>query len=342
MKFCEECGAKLEDDAVFCEECGTRLKKASPKIQEKKVNAKKSNNVGVVFLCISVAVGILVILMFVQGKITEDVINGEVTNKVETSEAIATETLIIEEPSIEKSASEESVMEESIAEEVPLEQETFEQESENEKVQDDIEDYVVDDDEGQSPIMSEEEQLYMIEQKIIPAYEQYVRDNFPYMSFAPYSLIYLNDDTIPELVVQGDCEATGYMICTYVNDSVVTMNTNGLNFSFIEKQNALCNSGGNMGYFYDAIYSIQEGVFVLVAEGQSEPIWSNEGYYLYDEENNLLSKYYWNGQEVLEKEYENNLIQTFNEDKAIFDYDLNYYSTIQEAYENVYKPTLIQ
>lgn len=23
MKFCEECGAQLEDDAIFCEECGT-------------------------------------------------------------------------------------------------------------------------------------------------------------------------------------------------------------------------------------------------------------------------------------------------------------------------------
>ena len=24
MKFCENCGAQLEDDAVFCEECGTK------------------------------------------------------------------------------------------------------------------------------------------------------------------------------------------------------------------------------------------------------------------------------------------------------------------------------
>lgn len=23
MRFCEECGAQLEDDALFCEECGT-------------------------------------------------------------------------------------------------------------------------------------------------------------------------------------------------------------------------------------------------------------------------------------------------------------------------------
>ena len=25
MKFCEECGAKLEDDAKFCEECGAAV-----------------------------------------------------------------------------------------------------------------------------------------------------------------------------------------------------------------------------------------------------------------------------------------------------------------------------
>lgn len=25
MKFCEECGAKLDDDSTFCEECGAQV-----------------------------------------------------------------------------------------------------------------------------------------------------------------------------------------------------------------------------------------------------------------------------------------------------------------------------
>ena len=27
MKYCENCGAKLEDDALFCGECGAKVEK---------------------------------------------------------------------------------------------------------------------------------------------------------------------------------------------------------------------------------------------------------------------------------------------------------------------------
>ena len=41
MRFCEECGAPLEDDAKFCEECGTPVEpltadEDSPAIEETK------------------------------------------------------------------------------------------------------------------------------------------------------------------------------------------------------------------------------------------------------------------------------------------------------------------
>ena len=32
MKFCEECGARLEDDAKFCEECGAVVEGYSEEI----------------------------------------------------------------------------------------------------------------------------------------------------------------------------------------------------------------------------------------------------------------------------------------------------------------------
>lgn len=38
MKYCENCGAQLEDDAVFCEECGHKVEKVS---QEKIVDSEK-------------------------------------------------------------------------------------------------------------------------------------------------------------------------------------------------------------------------------------------------------------------------------------------------------------
>ena len=41
MKYCENCGAGLEDSAVFCEECGARVETLP---QEKAVDSEQSND----------------------------------------------------------------------------------------------------------------------------------------------------------------------------------------------------------------------------------------------------------------------------------------------------------
>lgn len=178
---------------------------------------------------------------------------------------------------------------------------------------------------------SEDENLAAkLEQEIIPAYEKYVSENFTEVSGKPYSFIFLNDDEIPELVVEGNCEATGNMICTYINGAVVSMNTQRLSFSFIERGNLLCNSSGNMGYYYDIVSSIGDKEFICVAEGD----WS-EG--RDDETENLVYEYFWDGQQVSEEEYQRLLMQVFDNEKATSNYDLTFYSSIQEAYENIGK-----
>lgn len=39
MKYCENCGAELEDSAVFCDECGARVETVP---QEKAVDSEQS------------------------------------------------------------------------------------------------------------------------------------------------------------------------------------------------------------------------------------------------------------------------------------------------------------
>lgn len=39
MKYCENCGAELEDSAVFCEECGAKVETVP---QEKAVDSEQS------------------------------------------------------------------------------------------------------------------------------------------------------------------------------------------------------------------------------------------------------------------------------------------------------------
>ena len=43
MKFCEECGAPLEDDAVFCEECGTKVVDSPEVINESQTKITSDN-----------------------------------------------------------------------------------------------------------------------------------------------------------------------------------------------------------------------------------------------------------------------------------------------------------
>ncbi len=88
MKFCEECGAQLSDDAVFCEECGTPVEPAVPQniAEEQTVSRsapvteeqgqsspsspdKKSSNGKIVAGVISalVVIGVIIGALFVNG-----------------------------------------------------------------------------------------------------------------------------------------------------------------------------------------------------------------------------------------------------------------------------------
>ncbi len=82
MKFCEECGAQLEEGAVFCEECGTPVEEApqepivvvqsqqiEPAVDQKpkRKPVNKSILVGIIIVVLLVAIGIFVAILFTKG-----------------------------------------------------------------------------------------------------------------------------------------------------------------------------------------------------------------------------------------------------------------------------------
>lgn len=182
---------------------------------------------------------------------------------------------------------------------------------------------------------SKEDFVEMVRNEVIPAYEIYVKKNAMSMSPQPYSFIYLNDDEIPELVVQGDCEASGNIICTYINNQVVVLQTSRLHFSYIPKHNLLNNSGGNMGVYYDKIYSIGDEDFILLNDGEWNEVYDEDYSVKLDENGNILCEYSWDGQEVSSEEYEECLSQVYDIGKEIDSYEMTYYSSIREAYEGI-------
>ena len=120
-------------------------------------------------------------------------------------------------------------------------------------------------------------------------------------------LICVDDDEIPELVIIRGCMADGSVIATVYNDKLSSLELwpDGLNYA--SRKNLLVDSGGRMGDFYDSVYKIKKGKFVIIGKG-TYGIEDESVYDMIDDYENL-EKYYvyhWNGAKVSKKEYYDN------------------------------------
>ena len=128
-----------------------------------------------------------------------------------------------------------------------------------------------------------------------------------------YSLIYVNDDDIPELVIDSGVEAKGCRILTYDGAAVDVLTTRRLGFTYIERENRLCNSDGLMDQYFDDVYEIRNGRWVCIARG--------EYYGYYSGWNDILGRYVcknyiWNGQVTDIGQYMINLSSIYNAQRA--------------------------
>lgn len=163
--------------------------------------------------------------------------------------------------------------------------------------------------------------LYNEVSAAVNAYEEYV-DSVPYMEEnCTFSLIYIDEDEIPELVVYGCCEADGTTICCYYNGEVHEKHLSRLEFTYIEKENLICNGAGHMDVYYDHVYKIEDGEFVEVGMGDYGG-------------NQYIGTYYkWNDVSVSEEEYYRQLNAVYDDSKAIE--PLGYYDCVETAYQNL-------
>ena len=133
--------------------------------------------------------------------------------------------------------------------------------------------------------------------------------------FPRYRLIYVDDDDIPELAIEGYCEAEGCLIVSFHHGEVNILHTLRLGFSYIEKKGLLCNSNGCQGQYYDIVYSLSEGKWKCIFSG---------GRYTYDlgswddEAGKFLDFHYAiDDVEVDEKTYYEKLNKIYDEKAAI-------------------------
>ena len=148
-----------------------------------------------------------------------------------------------------------------------------------------------------------------------------------------YTLIYLDNDDIPELVEVGKSEAAGVRIVNYSNGSVHVNGLNRLYFTYIEGKNLLCNSDGLMDSYYDYIYSIVDGELTLVAQGHYG---AKDGTGLRFDKNGMpIYTYDWNGEDVSEDEYNADFAQVYDSSAAIEGYDTDKLESVKEIIDDI-------
>lgn len=127
-----------------------------------------------------------------------------------------------------------------------------------------------------------------------------------------YSLIYVDDDDIPELVIDSGYEAGGCIVLTFHDGVMDGWQSSRLYFTYIERGNLICNSEGNMGHYYDWVYTIRNGKWCYVDGGvYGDPPDADRPQL--DENGELIYVYRWGEEEevVSEEEYEECLKQVY-------------------------------
>ena len=143
---------------------------------------------------------------------------------------------------------------------------------------------------------------------------------------AKYYMMYLNDDDIPELIVESESIDDGYALLSYRNDNLGGVTLPAGNFSYIEKENLIhIHEGfyGQSGYNY--VYSLTDDIDIttkfLGGYSGKESTLTGEYQLVYEE----------NKEEIEESEYWSRLADVFDTSRMT---ELGEgYTTIQDAYE---------
>ena len=137
-------------------------------------------------------------------------------------------------------------------------------------------------------------------------------------SHSSFSLVFIDNDDIPELYLKGVSEAEGDMICSFKNGGVVYQYLGRIGGGkYVEKSGSIINQNGHMGQYYDNIYKLDKNGFSEVLNARYTERYEHIG----NEEYNIYYEYFIDDTAVSEAEYNNAVNAAFDFSKAISFYD---------------------
>ncbi len=160
------------------------------------------------------------------------------------------------------------------------------------------------------------------EQRWQDAYIGYINDkkhNWTYFddtNMYLYRLVDINNDDIPELYIDYGTTASGSVLCSFYEGSIIEQWLWTYGLSYIEGENLFMDSGGHMDFYYNKVYCISDGEFVLLYEGEYGA--PDNSHVQYDSEGNPLYNYYWRGTQIPSKaEYSDLLNAVYDPQKSV-------------------------
>lgn len=149
----------------------------------------------------------------------------------------------------------------------------------------------------------------------------YVPENCEYT----YALIYLDDDDIPELVIDTGVEAGGQYIATYYNGEVKTQHFSRIGSQYIERSGLVYTDTGHMDYYPVTITKLVDGEFVVLGDGVSYVTDEDWKKMMEDENYPYILTYEWNGESVTENQYNAKIAELYDLGQSKFPEDFNIY-----------------
>lgn len=154
------------------------------------------------------------------------------------------------------------------------------------------------------------------------AYLDVIQENlWEYVSF---SLVYIDDDDVPELYMSGACEASGDRIYTYKNGRLAKLQLKRIGGGrYVERTGAIINVNGHMGRYYTDVYKLDENGFTDTFSGiRTERVeQGNLGKSLVNEEYNIITEYTIAGEVVSEAEFDAAVNEAFDFEHSVDFYD---------------------
>lgn len=140
-----------------------------------------------------------------------------------------------------------------------------------------------------------------------------------------FTLIYLDDDDVPELFVDTGVEAGGQFIVGFYNGEIVKEHFRRIGSQYIEKSGLVYTNTGHMDYYPVDITKYENGEFTVIGSGISYVTEEDWKKMTEDENYPYTLTYEWENEQVTEDEFNAKVAELYDLEKSKFPDNFNMY-----------------